>query len=125
MAWIKCPRCELNYINEATEQYCKVCLVDMGKISGTSDFDIEENEYRLCPECGENYLEEGEDRCYTCRLEHMKLESKEALAHDTDDSLDVFEELSTDLPETTEEVLVEDVAALEYPEEDEEEPDKP
>ena len=58
--YIKCPRCMLNYINEETEQYCKVCLVDMGKIQGQPELDLEE-EYKLCPECGENYLEEGEE----------------------------------------------------------------
>lgn len=49
--YIKCPRCMLNYINEETEQYCKVCLVDMGKIQGQPELDLEE-EYKLCPECG-------------------------------------------------------------------------
>ena len=66
----------LNYINEETEQYCKVCLVDMGKIQGQPELDLEE-EYKLCPECGENYLEEGEEICYACRLEHMKHEEKD------------------------------------------------
>ena len=74
--YIKCPRCMLNYINEETEQYCKVCLVDMGKIQGQPELDLEE-EYKLCPECGENYLEEGEEICYACRLEHMKHEEKD------------------------------------------------
>lgn len=124
MAWIKCPRCELNYINEETEQYCKVCLVDMGKLNCPLDFDIEESDYRICPECSENYLEEGEDLCYACRLEHMKLESKEALARDADDSLEVFEDLTTELPAEPEEILVEDVGALEYDEEEEETKEK-
>lgn len=123
MAWIKCPRCELNYINEETEQYCKVCLVDMGKMSASTDFDTEDTDYRICPECGENPLEDGEDRCFACRLEHMKLESKEALARDNDDSLEAFEDLSSDITEEGEEVLVDDVAALEY-EEEEEEPEQ-
>ncbi len=69
MAYKKCPRCELNYIKD-TEQYCKVCLVDMGKLAGDHilDDDILDEDLRLCPECGENYLEEGEET--VLRLPH-------------------------------------------------------
>lgn len=50
MAYKKCPRCELNYIKD-TEQYCKVCLVDMGKLAGDHilDDDILDEDLRLCP----------------------------------------------------------------------------
>lgn len=118
MGWVKCPRCLLNYINEDTDQFCKVCLVDMGKIAGSPELELDEEDYRLCPECGENYLEEGEERCYACRLERMKLESKEALALDADDVLEVYEDLSADVPHEVEEVLVEDVEVLKEAEED-------
>ena len=74
MPYIKCPRCHLNYILD-TEKFCKVCLVDMHKLSQESviseDFGEENEEMRLCPECHENYLEEGEDLCYACRMEQM------------------------------------------------------
>ena len=82
--YIKCPRCMLNYINEETEQYCKVCLVDMGKIQGQPELDLDE-EYKLCPECNENYLEEGEDLCYACRIKHISQEKD-------DDAIDDYED---------------------------------
>lgn len=109
--YIKCPRCMLNYINEETEQYCKVCLVDMGKIQGQPELDLEE-EYRLCPECGENYLEEGEEICYACRLEHLKHEEK------NDDSLDTFDESDDVLPDADD--SLEAIAEMENEEEEKE-----
>ncbi len=101
--YVKCPRCNLNYINEETEQFCKVCLVDMGKIQGQPEIELDE-EYCLCPECKENYLEEGEEICYTCRMERMKnnkdedsidsyADSEDMLPDSMDDSLDAMAEL--------------------------------
>lgn len=95
--YIKCPRCMLNYINEETEQYCKVCLVDMGKIQGQPELELDD-EYKLCPECNENYLEEGEDLCYACRIKHISNENKD------DDSIDDYEDDDM-LPETVEDSL--------------------
>ena len=101
----------LNYINEETEQYCKVCLVDMGKIQGQPELDLDD-EYKLCPECGENYLEEGEELCYACRKEHMKhdkdeesldFEDTEDMLPDTEDSLDAMAEMETESTEEEEE----------------------
>ncbi len=96
--YVKCPRCQLNYINEETEQYCKVCLVDMGKIQGQPELDLDED-YKLCPECNENYLEEGEEICYTCRLERMKREGK------SDDSVDSYEDSDDMLPDSVDDSL--------------------
>jgi len=114
---VKCPRCQLNYINEETEQYCKVCLVDMGKIQGQPELDLDdEEEYKLCPECGENYLEEGEDICFTCRMEKLKQEGKET---GIGDGLD-FED-TEDVPAEPVEVSLDDMAELESGEAEEEE----
>lgn len=111
--YIKCPRCQLNYINEETEQFCKVCLVDMGKIQGQPELELED-EYKLCPECGENFLEEGEEICYSCRLERMKrgedkaeddsFEDPDDLLPDTmDDSLEAMAEMESESEEKAEE----------------------
>ena len=115
--YVKCPRCQLNYINQETEQYCKVCLVDMGKIQGQPELELEE-EYKLCPECGENYLEEGEEYCYACRLEHMKHEGKEdeevyvdpedMLPDTVEDSLDAMAELENESEAEQEEAEAEE-----------------
>ena len=111
--YIKCPRCMLNYINEETEQYCKVCLVDMGKIQGQPELELDD-EYRLCPECNENYLEEGEEICYACRIEKMKREDKD------DVSVDDYEDDDDMLPDAAEDSL-EVMAEMENSDEEEEE----
>lgn len=110
--YIKCPRCMLNYINAETEQYCKVCLVDMGKIQGQPELDLDA-EYKLCPECEENYLEEGEEVCYACRIERMKREGKptedsyeeseDIISDSVDDSLDAMAEIEEEEEEQEEE----------------------
>ena len=113
--YIKCPRCMLNYINEETEQFCKVCLVDMGKIQGQPELELDED-YKLCPECNENYLEEGEDLCYACRIKHMSQDYKD------DNSID-DQEVDNMLPETVEDSL-EVMAEMESEEDEEDEEDE-
>ena len=58
MRLIKCPRCELNYIEEG-EGYCKICKREM-KGEGSR----EENE--LCSICNERPVMPGKDVCYYC-----------------------------------------------------------
>lgn len=62
--YIKCPRCELNWIKEEDE-YCDVCKAEMG-IEGFTLLDDDEDEM-LCPVCGVNYIEHGEKMCAECR----------------------------------------------------------
>ena len=66
----KCPRCELNYIEE-DKDYCDVCLAEMqgGKLR-FADLDDDEEEVEkteLCPVCGENYMRPGEKMCDECK----------------------------------------------------------
>ena len=66
----KCPRCELNYIEE-DKDYCDVCLAEMqgGKLR-FADMDEEETDdekTELCPVCGENYMRPGEKMCDECK----------------------------------------------------------
>ena len=65
----KCPRCELNYIEESKE-YCDVCLAELqgGKLR-FADLDDEEEEEKteLCPVCNENYMLPGEKMCEACK----------------------------------------------------------
>ena len=110
--YIKCPRCMLNYINEETEQYCKVCLVDMGKIQGQPELNLDDD-YKLCPECNENYLEEGEDICYACRNKRLTQEER------VDDSIDDYDDEDI-LPDTGEDSL-EVMAEMENEADEEEE----
>ena len=67
MPYKKCPRCNLNYIGE-NEVLCKICLKEVGK--SLNDFDKDE-EYDICPECGENIIKAGDDMCYQCAIEQM------------------------------------------------------
>ena len=54
----KCPRCELNYIQE-DEDYCKVCKREM---KGESP----REEPELCTVCNERPVMPGKDICYFC-----------------------------------------------------------
>lgn len=61
MGFIKCPRCELNYIREE-EQYCSVCKREMKGESHDDPFE-------LCSICNENPVMPGKDVCYLCYKE--------------------------------------------------------
>lgn len=62
MTLVKCPRCELNYMNEG-ERMCSVCRKEL---HGQADqFDVIE----LCSECGENPVAPGQELCVYCLKE--------------------------------------------------------
>ena len=67
--YIKCPRCELNYIDAEKQEYCDVCLKEMKGIDlGDGIDDAEEDAAtELCPVCGENMMRAGEKMCEECR----------------------------------------------------------
>ncbi len=65
----KCPRCELNYIEE-DKDYCDVCLAEMqgGKLKFADlDEDEDSEKTELCPVCGENFMRPGEKMCDECK----------------------------------------------------------
>lgn len=67
--YMKCPRCELNYIDAEKQDYCNVCLKEMKGIPSEAD-ELEEAEEiatELCPICGENMMRAGEKMCDECR----------------------------------------------------------
>lgn len=73
MGYIKCPRCELNYIKEG-EDYCDVCKAELKLgpqlLFAGDDEDDEFNEEReLCPVCKQNYISGDEEMCASCREE--------------------------------------------------------
>lgn len=62
MTLVKCPRCELNYMNEG-DRMCSVCRKDL---RGTPEtYDVIE----LCSECGENPVLAGQELCVYCLKE--------------------------------------------------------
>ena len=71
MKYVKCPRCDLNYVKEG-EDYCDVCKAEL-KIGPQLHYaafaEDEENEQILCPVCKQNYIDPGEEMCEECRAD--------------------------------------------------------
>lgn len=65
MGFVKCPRCELNYIR-TDETMCGICARE---VRGTKLTSVEEPTVELCAECGEAPAEEGEELCALCLRE--------------------------------------------------------
>lgn len=75
--YIKCPKCELNYITKK-EKICSVCKQKMQLLS-TGIVDHEKvGEMGLCPICKVNYITEDETVCSTCCAE-MDLTAEEIM----------------------------------------------
>lgn len=75
MALVKCPRCELNYMND-TDEMCSVCRKE---VRGESEqFEMLE----LCSECGENPVVPGYELCSSCLKELQRRNTPES----TDDA---------------------------------------
>ena len=69
--YIRCPRCELNYILKK-DKYCNVCKAEMkavGNMGTDEDMDLE-----LCPICKTNYINADEDICPACAKEREEEE---------------------------------------------------
>ena len=65
MRLVKCPRCELNYMND-TDEMCSVCRRE---VRGESEqYDMVE----LCSECGENPVVPGYELCAACLKEQQR-----------------------------------------------------
>lgn len=64
MAYIRCPRCELNFIDKK-EKYCSVCKMEMKATGEVGDrFEME-----LCPVCHFNLISPDQDMCDSCKEE--------------------------------------------------------
>lgn len=64
--YIRCPRCELNYILKK-DKLCNVCKLEMkalGSLGADENLDLE-----LCPVCKINYINPDEDICAQCSKE--------------------------------------------------------
>ncbi len=72
MGFIKCPRCELNYIEES-EGFCKICKREMQGENSSDDVE-------LCTICNERPAIPGRDICLVC-LKEMNASNDD----DTDD----------------------------------------
>ena len=131
MGFIKCPRCELNYIKEE-EQYCPVCKREMKG-------EVHEDPFELCSICNENPVMPGKDVCMVC---YKEMTQQQGLHDDTmeenetpdvslgmEDVTDMEEiELDTmpeDMPaEIGEQISLEEEKSREAEEDDEDEDDE-
>ena len=105
MGFIKCPRCELNYIREE-EQYCSVCKREMKG-------EVHEDPFELCSICNENPVMPGKDVCPMC---YKEMKQQQGLHVDTveeaetpDVSLDMDD--VSDMQEIELETMPEDMPA--------------
>ena len=86
MRLIKCPRCELNYMND-TDKMCSVCRKE---VRGESEsFEMLE----MCSECGENPALPGQELCSACLKEQSarraSMSSEDGIEPDTTTSIDL------------------------------------
>ena len=130
MGFIKCPRCELNYIKEE-EQYCSVCKREMKG-------EVHEDPFELCSICNENPVMPGKDVCLVC---YKEMNQQQGLRDDSADeqetpdvSLDMedvtdmqeieLDTLGDDMPEEIgEQISLEEEKSREAEEDDEDEED--
>ena len=78
MGYMKCPRCELNYMLD-TEKMCEVCKKDL---SGEY---ADEDMVEMCSICGENPVIPGQEVCAMCLKENQRSTDMSS----TDDSVEV------------------------------------
>lgn len=105
--WIKCPRCDLNYILEG-EDYCDVCKAELKKgpqlIFAIDEEEETEKAKILCPICHQNYISAGEQMCKKCATE-MDFKNGE-IDMDKDDEWKNFLDVDDDDKEEDDEELV-------------------
>ena len=97
MGLVKCPRCELNYMND-TDTMCSVCRRE---VRGESEqFEMIE----LCSECGENPVVPGQELCAYCLKEQARrdaIDSDEEIEHEPAsieiDSVSTMDEIELDI----------------------------
>lgn len=129
--YIKCPRCELNYIIKK-DKFCDVCKSEMkAGILEENDFDDFEEGLELCPMCKVNYISEGETMCSTCHEEKVEGIKKDddpdwrgyvEKADDEEEDLDLLPvEEDDDLDEEMKGAFAEDLDEGDFDEEIEEE----
>lgn len=104
MKYVKCPRCDLNYMPE-TEKYCDVCKAEL-KLGPTMKFvsfgDDEDSDQILCPVCKRNYIDPGEEMCAECKEEKSE---KAAIEPEQDVDPDCDEEWRNYLDEDEKEAI--------------------
>ncbi len=85
--YIRCPRCELNYIQKK-DKYCAVCKAEMS--AKKEDF-IDDLDLDLCPICKTNYIQSDEVMCPSC-LKERGIDEDDEVAKTQSDEWDNYVE---------------------------------
>lgn len=130
MQYIKCPRCELNYILKK-DKFCDVCKSEMKagilKESDMDEFELEEG-MEICPICKVNYINQGERMCTTCQEEQLSMSKDDepdwrgfVEKDDSDEDLDLLPvEEDDEIDEELEGAFAKDLDDSDFDEVDEE-----
>ena len=100
--YVKCPRCELNYIDPEKQEYCDVCIAEMKgnklQFADLEDEELDENAEKteICPVCGVNTMRYGEKMCDACK-QAGQYEDDEDVDMDTDEEWKNYLEDDEDL----------------------------
>lgn len=107
--YIKCPRCDLNYI-DPHQDMCDVCKAELGEPLNT--FTEDEEELVLCPFCKRNLISPEEEMCQECSL------AKEATSDFSEEDDSWREDLEGDELQTVDEELPPDGIVDDFGDED-------
>ena len=125
--YIKCPRCDLNYIDSEKQEYCDVCIAEMkGNKLQFADLDDEELDAldieldgdEICPICGVNPIRSGEKMCESCRQQSEFEEEEDVDMEKDEEWKNYLDEDDGDLTVDDEELEEELKAELEEEEEE-------
>lgn len=126
--YIKCPRCDLNYIDSEKQEYCDVCVAEMKgnklQFADLDDEELEELEAELefndvCPVCGITPLRHGEKTCENCRQQQDYEDDDDVDIEKDEEWKNYLDEDEGDLTVDDEELEEELKAELEEEEEEE------
>lgn len=85
-AYVKCPRCELNYI-ERKQKLCNICKAELNQppsFYNTID-ESDDTLLELCPVCKSNYISLDDDVCEKCRVRETPFGDEAVLRPEDDD----------------------------------------
>lgn len=81
--YVRCPRCELNYIDKK-EKLCKVCKMELENKHSTDDEEVEQG---ICPICKINVINDDEEMCPMCAKEReIQEQNNSPIEDDPDES---------------------------------------
>lgn len=77
--YVRCPRCELNYIDKR-EKLCKVCKMELESNRHENEEEVEQG---ICPICRINVINDDEEMCPMCAKER-EVQQANGMTHEDD-----------------------------------------